>query len=167
MLINGIVLLAIFESDLGPHRKIGKFRILRPIVTAGVVIPFFLRSVVTGGNGLTLELAGIVVGVLVGLAAVRLMTIYRSDRTGRPVSRAGWGYAALWTVVIGARAAFSYGASNWFGPQLGRWMATNGISDAALTDTLIFMAVSMLLIRTFGIAIRARAVRPVAVTAVR
>jgi hypothetical protein len=32
--------------------------------------------------------------------------------TGRPVSRAGVPYAALWAVIIGARAVFSYGAEH-------------------------------------------------------
>ena len=33
MIINGLVLVATLESDLGPHRKISKIRILRPLVT--------------------------------------------------------------------------------------------------------------------------------------
>jgi hypothetical protein len=36
-----------------------------------------------------------------------LMRVYRSPRTGRPVSAAGFPYAAAWTVIVGARAAFS------------------------------------------------------------
>jgi len=156
MLINGLVLLSILESDLGPQRRIGWFRIGRPLLTAGVILPFFMRSVVTHGDGLKLELAGVVAGLLVGAAATALMKVYRSDRTGRPVSRAGWGYAALWVAVVGARAVFSYGAGNWFGPQLGSWMARHAITGEALTDALIFMAVAMMLLRTLGLAVRAR-----------
>lgn len=158
MLINGIVLLAIFESDLGPHRRIGWFRIGRPVVTAGVILPFFMRSVVTHGNGLWLELAGATSGLMVGLAATALMKVYRSDRTGRPVSRAGGGYATLWVTVVGARVLFSYGAENWFGPPLGSWMARHAISGAALVNALIFMAIAMMLLRTLGLAVRARTV---------
>ena len=34
MIINGAVLFATLEADLGPHRKIGPFRLLRaPLVT--------------------------------------------------------------------------------------------------------------------------------------
>jgi hypothetical protein len=84
------------------------------------------------------------------------MRVYRSGKTGRPVSSAKWGYALLWIVVIGARAAFSYGAHHWFSQQLGSWLVTNRIPSAAITDGLIFMAVVMLLTRTAVLAARAR-----------
>jgi hypothetical protein len=87
--------------------------------------------------------------------ATALMTVYRSPKTGTPVSRAGAGYAGLWFVVIGARAAFSYGAHHWFSPQLDHWMVSNAVTGAAITDALIFMAVTMLLTRTIGLAVRA------------
>jgi hypothetical protein len=148
MIINGAVLLSVLESDIGPHRKIGPLRVLRPLVLAGGIVPFFIRGLTLHGAGLSLEIAGTVAGVLLGLAAAALMTVYRSPRTGKPVSRAGFGYAGLWVAVIAARAIFSYGASEWFGPGLGAWMAGHNISGAALTDSLIFMAVSMVLART-------------------
>ena len=65
-----------------------------------------------------------------------------------------WGYALLWTVVIGARALFSYGANHWFYHQLGSCLTTNSIPSAAITDGLNFMAVVMLLTRTAGLFIR-------------
>jgi hypothetical protein len=72
------------------------------------------------------------------------------------VSRAGTGYAALWTVVIGARAAFSYGSNHWFSSQLGHWMVRNTVTANAITDALIFMAIAMLLTRTIALASRAK-----------
>ena len=42
MVINGLVLFATLESDLGPRRKIGLFRILRVPLVVAVVIPLFL-----------------------------------------------------------------------------------------------------------------------------
>ncbi len=53
---------------------------------------------------------------------------------------------------------FSFGAYHWFGNQLGGWLAANSVPSAAITDGLIFMAVAMLLTRTAGLVIRARAV---------
>ena len=91
-----------------------------------------------------------------GLIALSLVRVYRSGPAGQPVSSAGWGYALLWTGVIGARALFSYGAGHWFGTQLGSWLAASSIPSATITDALIFMAVAMLLTRTAGLAIRAR-----------
>ena len=58
LLINVIVLLAVLEADVGPHRKISWFRIARPLVLAGAIIPIYLKSLTTHGTGLYLELAG-------------------------------------------------------------------------------------------------------------
>jgi hypothetical protein len=127
---------------------------------AAVIIPLYLKGLSTQGTGLILELALAAAGILLGLAATGLMTVYRSPRTSGPVSRAGWGYAALWVVVIGARSGFSYGSVHWFGPQLGHWMAHHAVSSDSLTDALIFMAVGMLLTRTVGMAVRATHLAP-------
>jgi hypothetical protein len=106
------------------------------------------------------ELAGTAAGILLGLLATGLMKVYRSPKTGRPVSRADFGYAILWVVIIGARSAFSYGSAHWFGPQLGTWMADHHVVSAAITDTLLLMALGMLLTRTLGLAARAHALPP-------
>jgi hypothetical protein len=74
---------------------------------------------------------------------------------GKPVSRAGAPYAIFWTVVIAARAAFSYGAVHWFQPQIVSWAVANQVSLAAITDGLIFMAIVMVLVRTAGLRVRA------------
>jgi hypothetical protein len=156
-IINGAVLVATLHSDLGKHRKIGAMRILRPALVAAGVVPLFLDPMVTHGSGLALELAGIAAGLLGGLAALALTRVYRSPQTGKPVSHATWPYALLWIVVIGARAAFSYGASHWFPTQLASWCQAHQVTAAAITDGLIFMAIAMLLTRTLGLAVRAAA----------
>lgn len=142
------------EADLGAHRKISKLRVVRPFLVAGLIIPLFLKAVVTTGTGLTLELALAAAGVVLGLVGNSLMKVYRSPKTNKPVSRAGAAYAALWVAVIGARAAFSYGALHWFAPQLSNWMIRHAVSSAAITDALIFMAVTMLFTRTVGLGLR-------------
>ncbi len=89
------------------------------------------------------------------------MTVYRSPKTGRPVSRAGVPYALLWTVIVGARAAFSYGSAHWFQHSIVSWAIANQVTEAAITDGLIFMAVAMVLVRTLGLRVRAsRPARP-------
>jgi hypothetical protein len=155
MIVNGIVLATVLASDLGSARKIGRLRLLRPVIAAAVIIPLFVSQPVTHGTGLTVEIAGAVAGLLVGLAAVALMSVYRSPKTRGPVSRAGVPYAILWIVVIGARAAFSYGAEHWFQGLLVNWAIAHQVSLAALTDGLIFMAIAMVLVRTVGLGVRA------------
>ncbi len=159
-LVNAAVLIATLEADLGTHRKIGPLRVLRPALIAGAIVPLFIDPVVTHGTGLALELAGVAAGMLGGLAALALTRVYRSPRTGKPVSHATWLYALLWTLVIGARAAFSYGASHWFPAQLDQWCLAHQVTGAAITDGLIFMAVAMLLTRTLGLAARAATLPP-------
>ena len=155
MIINGVVLVATLEGDLGPHRKIGRIRILRPLITVALVIPLFINRPVTRGNGLLTELAGIAAGLICGLVVTTLMRVYRSPKTGRPVSAAGLPYAVAWTLIVGARAAFSYGATHWFTAQLVQWCATHDVTGAAITDGLIFMAITMVLVRTLGLVARA------------
>jgi hypothetical protein len=160
LIINAIVLFAVLEADLGSHRKVTKFRILRPLVMAGAIVPLYLTGLQTTGTGLVLELALATAGVALGLTAIALMTVYRSPKTGNPVTGSGFGYATLWVLVIGARSAFSYGSVHWFGPQLGHWMARHAVTSGALTDALIFMAVGMLVTRTVGILVGARGLAP-------
>jgi hypothetical protein len=155
MIINGAVLFAVLEADLGPHRKIGRIRILRPLITIALVVPLFFDRPVTHGNGLLVEVAGVAAGLLGGLVVTTLMRVYRSPKTGKPVSAAGLPYAIVWTLVVGARAVFSYGATHWFSADLAQWCAAHQVTGAAITDGLIFMAITMVLIRTAGLATRA------------
>lgn len=156
LIINAAVLTVILESDLGPHRKITWFRIVRPLVTALVIVPFFIKGVAVSGAGLVLELALITFGVLLGWLATTQMGVYLSQKTGRPVTRAGLGYASIWIVVSAARVLFSYGSDHWFSAALGTWMADNRVGSAALTDSLIFMALAMVITRVAVMGLRAR-----------
>ena len=89
MIVNGVVLATVLASDLGPARKIGRMRLLGPVIAAAVIIPLFVRSPDTHGTSLAVEIAGIAAGLLGGLAAAALMRVHRSPRTGAPVSSAG------------------------------------------------------------------------------
>jgi hypothetical protein len=168
MVINVAVLLAVLEADLGPHRKIGAFRILRPVLMACGIVPLFVKAFATHGDGLALEIGAVVAGVVAGLLAAGLTHVYLSPRTGKPVSRTGFAYAGLWIAVIGARAAFSYGSAHWFTSQLGHWMFAHQVTADAITDSLLLMAVAMTLTRTLTLASQAVAVRrrPVAAATV-
>jgi hypothetical protein len=159
LIVNGLVLLAVLESDLGPARKLGRFRLLRPLLLSVSIVPMFLQAVATQGTGLALEIGGGVAGVLLGLAAVSLMGIRREPATGRLVTRAGAAYAALWIAVIAARSCFSIGAVHWFNHPLATWMIDHQVSGAAITDALIVMAVAMTLTRTLSLAVRANEIR--------
>ena len=159
LIVNGLVLFAVLEADLGPARKLSRFRLLRPLLLAASVVPMFIVAPATQGTGLALEIGGGVAGVLLGLTAAGLMTVRRQPTTGRLVTRAGAAYASLWIAVVAARSCFSIGAVDWFNHPLATWMVNHQVTGAAITDSLIIMAVAMTLARTLGLAVRANQVR--------
>ena len=162
LIINAAVLAVVLESDLGPRRKVTWFRVGRPLITALLIIPFFIKGVATTGTGLTLEIILAAGGLLAGLITASLMRVYRSPQTGKPVTRAGFPYALAWTLVIAARVAFSYGSVHWFAASLHRWMLEHQLTSAGLTDALLFMALAMVLTRVIIMRIRATALAPAA-----
>ncbi|MCO5997643.1 hypothetical protein [Actinoallomurus rhizosphaericola] len=157
-ILNLAVLFIVLESDLGT-RRVTRSRLLRPVISAAAIVPFFIDRLATSGYGLLLEITGTIAGLLLGLSAGAFMRVHEGVAKGRRCakSRAGVGYALTWTAVVGARLAFSYGSAHVFGRQLGEWMAAHSVSPAALTDALIFMAVAMMLTRTALLQVKARA----------
>ncbi len=159
LIVNGLVLFAVLEADLGPARRVSRFRLLRPLLMTASIVPLFLEALATQGAGLALEIGAGVAGVLLGLTAASLLSVRREPATGRVVTRAGAAYAALWIAVIAARSCFSIGAVHWFNHPLATWMASSQVTGAAITDALIIMAVGMTFARTLGLALRANQIR--------
>jgi hypothetical protein len=161
-ILNLTVLGVVLEADLG-RRKIGWFRLLRPLLTVIVICPLFLSSIPTGRHNLALQAAGIGVGVLLGLAAHLFMSVGygpvkgRKGPRDRAFSRAGFGYAAFWIAIFGGRLLFIYGTAHWFPVALGQFFAAHQLSAAGLTDALIFMAVATALARSALLGVRGRA----------
>jgi hypothetical protein len=165
LLFNLIVLAVLLEADLG-RRKIGWFRVLRPLIASVAAIALFTTSVPTSGHNLALEAAGVGVGVLAGLAAHLFVTVgfdpakgkkSANRPSGRAVSWAGFGYAAFWILVFAGRLVFIYGTEHWFPRPLGQFLIAHQLSAAALTDALLFMAIAMALARSALLEVRGRA----------
>jgi hypothetical protein len=80
-------------------------------------------------------------------------------QAGTVTSQAGVAYAAIWVLVSGARLFFDYGSKHLFAAQIVHFGITYQITLAALTDSLIFFSLAMLLARTGVLAGRARRAR--------
>jgi hypothetical protein len=155
LIVNVVILVLILLSDLGT-RTITKLRLIRPFIAAAIVIPMFFRGAATSGNGLLLEVAAAAAGLALGIGAAAAMRVRRDGQSGKAVSAAGAGYAAIWAGVTAARLFFDYGSNHLFTAQLVHWGMTTHITADALTDALIFFSVAMLLGRTGSLAARAR-----------
>lgn len=167
-LLNLIVFGVLMEADLG-RRKISWFRMLRPLIAAATIVPLFVTSVPTSGHDVALQAAGAGVGVLLGLAAHLFVSVgfgpakgnkgkpAGEGTSGRPFSRAGFGYAAFWAVIFAARLVFIYGCYHWFSGALGQFLATHQLSATGLTNALIFMAIAMAIARSALLGVRGRA----------
>jgi hypothetical protein len=175
------VLAVVLESDLG-HRKIGWFRVLRPVITVILIVPFFFTSLPASGADLLLQGAGALAGLVLGLFCVSPLLVrvgfdpaYQGRRArlaawfrpvggppaDRPatVSQAGLGYALTWIVVSAARLGFAWGSEHVFSAALGQFLASDQLSPAALANAFIFLAVGMDLFRSAGLVVRGRSAR--------
>ena len=170
LILQLAVLGVVLESDLG-RRKVGWFRILRPLIAVVLIVPFFFTSLPTSGHDLLLQGAGVLAGLLLGLFAMcPLLVSVGYDpawrgRFHRGLPRARWSAgpgpadASVWIAVTVARLWFAYAAQHEFPVQLGHFLAAHQLSETALTNAFIFASIGMDLFRSVLLAGRSWRVR--------
>ena len=176
LILQLAVLGVVLESDLG-RRKVGWFRVLRPVIAVVLIVPFFFKSLPTSGNDLLLQGAGALTGILLGLFCMSPWFVQvgyepawrgrfgRSKPRGTVVSHAGAGYAAIWIAVTVLRLWFAYASQHEFPHQLGQFLVAHQLSATALTNAFIFLSIGMDLFRSVLLYGRAHRVRRPAVVA--
>jgi hypothetical protein len=153
-LLNLGLLSYILLANLGT-RRVTRIRLILPLLIVVAAAVGYLHALPTAGHDLTLEAAGVVAGLLLGMLAGFLVSVSRRA-DGQLVSHAGAAYAVLWITVIGGRIAFAYGATHWFDRAIGHFSIGHQITGAdAWTAAFVIMALTMVLARVAITAIRA------------
>jgi hypothetical protein len=88
LIADAVVLAAVPEADLGRHRKITRFCLLRPVLLAAAVILLYLTAITTHGTGVAFEASLAAAGTGLGLLSTWFMTACRGPGKRHPVSRA-------------------------------------------------------------------------------
>lgn len=131
-------------------------RLILPVLIVGGVGLKYLQNLPTGTANHLLEAAGVVVGLLFGVASVALVKVDKDRSTGRAVTTAGWSYAAVWTVALAARMLFAYGSTHWFHTALVQFSISNHISPATYGTFFVLMVLTMITVRTISVIARAQ-----------
>jgi hypothetical protein len=141
-ILNIVLLAYVLHANLGT-KELTRSRVLRPVLIAAGVAYGFRSDFPTAGHDVTLEVAGLLAGLVLGTAAALLVKVTRTaDR--RVVTTAGAGFAALWVATIGGRMLFSYGADHWFSGAITSFSKAHEITgSAAWAGAFVLMALAM------------------------
>ncbi|MFF5083431.1 hypothetical protein ACFY36_40825 [Actinoplanes sp. NPDC000266] len=158
-LISLGILALMLTTALGTHEFTGK-RLIRPVVIVLAVAAFYLHSFPTEGNDVPLVLVGLAAGVVLGIVSGLFVRVHRDTSTGRILTTAGFGFAAIWIAVTAGRMLFIYGADHWFTQGLVNFSRTHLITGAdAWTAAFVVLSLAMVLSRLVVMMISAARVR--------
>ena len=143
-------------------RRLAGFTLYLPLGIAAYVASKYLHTIPTHGNDLALEIAGIAVGLSLGIAS-GIATLVYPDHDGVPYARATWIAASLWVVGIGARLGFSLYAQHGGGATIARFSSAHALTMQAWVAGLILMAIAEVGSRTTVLIVRSRRMAPAAI----
>lgn len=143
--ILNIVLLAwVLTWNVGT-RAVALRTFALPAVVVVAAAFAFLRDLPTAGNDPRLEIAGALIGLVLGGVSALLTRVERTAE-GRLVVRAGLAFAALWVVVVAGRVAFAEWATHAGARSVGEFSVRHAITGAdAWTAAFVLLALGMVL----------------------
>ena len=146
----------ILATQLGTRRP-SLDRLLIPVLVVGGVGFKYLRNLPGGTTSHLLELGGLAVGILLGLAAIPLFRVSRDPATGRLVTQCGVAYALLWLTALAMRLVFAYGAHHWFRSAIVSFSTAHHVPRIAYAAAFVLMVLAMVVIRAAAVLIRGHA----------
>jgi hypothetical protein len=146
----------VLATQLG-HRQITTRKLVMPLVLVGGIAAKYLVHLPASSMSHLLELGGLAVGLLFGLASIALVKVSADPATGRPTTTAGFGYAAVWSIALAARMAFAYGSTHWFAGPLAAFSAAHHVPGSAYAAAFVLMVLTMIAVRSAAITIRTHA----------
>jgi hypothetical protein len=137
-------------------RQVAARKLIMPVLLVGAIGAKYLRDLPSGSMSHLLEAGGLAVGLIIGLASIALVKVGRNPDNGQPYTKAGFVYAAVWTVALAGRMAFAYGSTHWFAGPLAAFSVANHVPGAAYASAFVLMVLTLIAVRSAAIAIRAR-----------
>ncbi|MEL3947288.1 MULTISPECIES: hypothetical protein [Streptomyces] len=129
---------------------------LLPVVAVAAAAAYYLKSFPTQGNDLRLDLVGVLVGGVLGVACGATTRLSR-DSDGVALAKAGAAAAVLWIAGMAFRAGFEIWATHTGSTTVARFSRDNLITgSAAWTAALLLMALAQVLCRLAVVRLKAR-----------
>jgi hypothetical protein len=158
-LISLGILALMLSTGLGTH-EFTTARMVRPVVIVIAVAAFYLHSFPTAGNDVPLVLIFAAAGLVLGVCSGLLVRVHRDASTGKILTTAGFGFAALWIAVTAGRMLFIYGANHWFTAGIVSFSRHHLITGAdAWTAAFVLLALCMVAGRLAVVAVAATRAR--------
>jgi hypothetical protein len=160
--LAAIMLAMVLFTQLG-RRHFGLHSILMPLGTVSFFGWEYLHGLPTTGGSIALAVAGTLIGVVSGLIALATIRVER-DAAGKGYTRAGAAYLIVWLVVLAGRIAFVYGMqhSTSFAHSVGTFSMHHQLVSQSWVAFFVLMAISMVAVRSAGVALRLTATRTTA-----
>jgi hypothetical protein len=153
-IINGILVLLVLRQIRGSRLDLAN--LVLPVVLVGGAAAYYLRSVPTAGNDVTLDLVLGGAGAALGLLCALATRVWRGS-DGVAMAKAGGIAAVLWVLGIGARMAFAFSSDHGAGPAITRFSIAHSItSGQAWVAALVMMALAEVVVRLITLRLRAR-----------